>query len=495
MFGRHTAPRHPHNPIAVGLVEDVVAIGTMHRHTPTAGHIAGDWFTHHWITTAGEAGQQAIHATHTNIGVGLFADFARRGRGGWIGDDIFGHLARQHFLANSAGRQFAATNQHQHFVDWFDVHQAGEVFEGYHQAEPFELFFEHFTSGRNVFITISPLKKTADVIAGAHCFDEVQPIAARAIGGALGHNLDHFAGLELIIERHHALMHPGTDAVIADVGVDAISKVDGSRTHRQVDDFATRGKDKNLFFEEVRLEALDEVGGHFATIGHFVAPRHQTAQPDDFVVEFLVGAFVAIFVAPMGGDTMLGHFMHFGRANLDFTRLSAGNQHGGVQRAVKAFFGVGDIIVEFAGHGWPRGMYQPQYLVAFGDGSDNHPHGELVVDLFEAHPFAGHFTINRVDVFGAPRDFAIDLLVPQHVTQALNHPLHSAFTHIAAHRQLAADFLVMIGFKHCKRTIFEFPFELANPEAMGQGHVDFDGFAGDAALFFRFGDMNGAHVV
>jgi hypothetical protein len=29
------------------------------------------------------------------------------------------------FSANSTRRQFAATNQRQHFVDWFDVHQAG----------------------------------------------------------------------------------------------------------------------------------------------------------------------------------------------------------------------------------------------------------------------------------------------------------------------------------------------------------------------------------
>ena len=162
---------------------------------------------------------------------------------------------------------------------------------------------------------------------GADRLDEVQPVTARAVRGALGHDFDHLAGLDLIIQRHHAVVDPCADAVVAHVGVNPVCKIHRCRAQRQVDNLAARRKHKNLFLQEVALEALDEL----RCIGDFVAPRHQPTEPDDFRIEVLIRPFVAILVAPVRGDAVFGDFMHIVRTDLHLTGLPAGYEHGGVQ--------------------------------------------------------------------------------------------------------------------------------------------------------------------
>ena len=140
-------------------------------------------------------------------------------------------------------------------------------------------------------------------------------------------------------------------------------------------------------------------------------------------------------------------------------------------------------------------MHQPEDLVALGDRVDHDTHGQLVVDLLEAHALALHLAVYRMNVLGPAGDFSGNVFVGEQLIEAVDHTLDGFFTQVTAHGQLTANLGEVVWFEDGKRAVFEFPFELADTEAVRQRDIDFHRLAGDALLFFGFGDVDGAHVV
>ena len=108
---------------------------------------------------------------------------------------------------------------------------------------------------------------------------EGQPVAARLVAGG-GEDLDDVAVLELVAQRHHLAVHPGPDALVADLGVDGVGEVDGRRAAGQHLDLALRREAVHLLRVEVELQRLQEL----ARVLDLLLPLEQLPQPGEGVV-------------------------------------------------------------------------------------------------------------------------------------------------------------------------------------------------------------------
>ena len=88
-------------------------------------------------------------------------------------------------------------------------------------------------------------------------------------------DLHDLAVLELVVERHHAAVDLGADAVVTDLGVDAIGEVDRRRVRGQVEHIALGREHVDLVLEQVDLDGVEERLG----VADLVLPLEQAPQP------------------------------------------------------------------------------------------------------------------------------------------------------------------------------------------------------------------------
>ena len=109
------------------------------------------------------------------------------------------------------------------------------------------------------------------------------------MGGAVGDDIDDITAFQFVIQWHQA-GHEAlaiataafggdtrTRALIPDLGMYAVGKIERGRADRQIFDFSFGGKDKNLFVENFvahRLYELAIIGGAQVTL-----PISELAQP------------------------------------------------------------------------------------------------------------------------------------------------------------------------------------------------------------------------
>ena len=167
----------------------------------------------------------------------------------------------------------------------------------------------------------------------------------------------------LRVERDEPPVDLGADALVPDVGVDAIGEVERRRAAGQLFDLALRREDVDLVLEDVGLERVDKL---LRAAGDVLLPVHELAQPGDLGVELLVLAH-AFLVAPVRGDAVFGHLVHLVRADLDLERPTVDRQDRRVQRLVQALFGIGDVVVELAGQRPPDRVDDAERRVAVGN--------------------------------------------------------------------------------------------------------------------------------
>ena len=103
----------------------------------------------------------------------------------------------------------------------------------------------------------------ADFLAGVVRLDvaevAVEPVARRAARAASDNDLDDVAVFEGLVERHEASVHLRADAVVAEIGVDAVSEIDRRRARGEVFDLSLGRVDEDLVLEDVCLERFYEV--------------------------------------------------------------------------------------------------------------------------------------------------------------------------------------------------------------------------------------------
>ena len=102
----------------------------------------------------------------------------------------------------------------------------------------------------------------------------------------------------------------------------------------------------------------------------------------------------------MGGNAVLGYFMHFACADLHFNRPMTPN-HSGMQRLVTVGFGQADVVLEASGD-------RPEGVVHNGEGAvtglhrwSHDPHRSHIKYFVEFLFLALHLAPDAIEVFGA----------------------------------------------------------------------------------------------
>ena len=123
-----------------------------------------------------------------------------------------------------------------------------------------QLAFERLAAVDDVDLALLALEPLPDLVLGVAGHDLVEPVARRTARGLGGDDLDDVAVVQLVVERHEAVVDLGADARVADVGVDAVGEVERRRARGEILDVAARREHEDLVLEQVDLQPLDELG-------------------------------------------------------------------------------------------------------------------------------------------------------------------------------------------------------------------------------------------
>ena len=207
------------------------------------------------------------------------------------------------------------------------------------------------------------------------------------------------------------------------------------------------------------------------------------------------GFDVGALIAPVRTHPQLGLFVHGVGANLHLQHLALRAEHGGVQRAVAIFLGVGDVVVELLGNVPPQGVHDTQGGVAVAHLRHQHAYCAHVVDLAELQALALHLAPDRIDVFRPAADVGLDAGGFQLLAQMGHGVVDVLFTIETALVQQLGDLLVLLRLQVAEGQILQFPLDMTDPEAVSQRRVDVEHLARHALtlLFVGFLDRaNGA---
>ena len=81
----------------------------------------------------------------------------------------------------------------------------------------------------NIFLSAFLFEPVADLVLGFARLDDVEPVAAGAAVFGACDDFNNFAGLDLVVDGHDAVIDLRTDHSVADSRVDRVGEVDGRR--------------------------------------------------------------------------------------------------------------------------------------------------------------------------------------------------------------------------------------------------------------------------
>ena len=328
-----------------------------------------------------------------------------------------------------------------------------------------QLLVEQVVPLGHVLLAALALEPLADPFLGGGALDEVQPVAAWSVRALGGQNLDDLAVLQLVVERDHAAVDLRPDAVVADLGVDAVGEVDRSRVGGQVDHVAAGREDVDLVLEEVDLDRVEKRLG----IPHLVLPLEQAAQPGQLLVEARVLA--SFLVGPVGGDPELRDAVHLVRPDLDLDRLACVRDDGRVERLVPVGLRHRDVVLEPPRHGLPQRVHHAEDAVAVAHAVDLDADGGQVVDLREVLVLAGHLLPHRVDVLRTAGDVGLDAELLQLAGEDLAQIRDQLLALVALARDPPHHVLERLRLQVAEGKVLELPLDLADAEPVGQRSV------------------------
>ena len=121
------------------------------------------------------------------------------------------------------------------------------------------------------------------------------------------------------------------------------------------------------------------------------------------------------FIAPVGGDTVLGEWCISWVRICTSRGVSAQAHHGGMQRLIPVGFGIGDVVVEGFGQGMPQAVDDADGAVAIRLQYYQDPEGKKVVNIVEMLADGGvlfHFLVDAVNVLGPAGYLALSPTLP-----------------------------------------------------------------------------------
>ncbi|MNK59060.1 hypothetical protein D3C87_781590 [compost metagenome] len=203
----------------------------------------------------------------------------------------------------------------------------------------------------------------------------------------------------------------------------------------------------------------------------------------------------AALVEPMRRHARFGRAVHFLRADLEFHGRAVGADDGRMQRLVAVQLADRNVILELSRHGLVQAVQGAQGHVTVGKAAHHHAEAVHVQHLRERQMLAAHLFIDVVQGLFAACDVGLEFGHGQGAFHRF-HDLVDHFAPVAARRldcfrQGAVAHRVQVR----ERQVLQLVVDVVQAEAVRDRHVHFHGLAGDAALFRRRHEVQGAHIV
>ena len=269
--------------------------------------------------------------------------------------------------------------------------------------------------------------------------------------------------------------------------MDGVGEVDHGGAAQDVEDVAVGGEHVDLVREQVDLDVLEE----FLRIAGVLLHLQQALEP----FAGMAGRGRAGLVHPVRGDAGLRHALHVLGADLYLDGAAVGAEQHRVQGLVAVGLGDGDVVLEAPRHGLVDVVHHAQHAVAGVHLVDHDAETVHVGDLVEAEALVAHLVVDAIKVLLAALDGGLDALLPQAFLQRQADLLHHLLAvaarlleglgqHAVAHRIVGAE-----------AEVLQLQADVLHAQALGDGGVDLQGLAGDAALLVGAHHAEGAHVV
>ena len=340
------------------------------------------------------------------------------------------------------------------------------------------------------FILVEILQKVPNIgprLAGDH---EIEPGRVGPCAGR-GYDLNGVAGLESGAQRCESAVDAAADAFIANVGVYRVGHVDGGRTPCQFHDRALGREHIDLVGKQVDLDVLKKLLGITRASLQF----DYATQPVAGALVRAPGRAMAGFVQPMGGDAGLCHMIHFVGPDLHFEGHAKGSKQDRVQGLVAVGLGYRDVILEGPRHRFVQTVDHAQRAITGIDRVDDDAKRIDIVHLGQVQMFLPHLAIDAVKMLLAARDVGDQLLLTQMTLEAVLD-LGDDFSAITADLlDEAFEYAVALGVERLEAELLKFQTDGIHAQALGDGGINIQCLACDAAALVRAQRVQGAHVV
>ena len=273
--------------------------------------------------------------------------------------------------------------------------------------------------------------------------------------------------------------------------MDGVGKVDGRGFERERDDLAVRGKHEQFGGVQVGFEAFDELLG----AARAALPVHDVAYPCEARVEVVVLPALLLLIAPVRGDTVFRHVVHFEGADLYFEYLPEVGDHRGMQRLIHVALGHGDVVLYPAGHGFPLLVDLAQHLVTLLCGVDYDAHGGEIVDLVERLSGVLHLFVDGEKVLGPAEHLALYAALFEHLFELGHARVYERTALFQLLVDIGDEIFVCLGVEVFEAQILEFALHLRNTQAAGKRSVYLQRLLGYPLLTLVGEKIERTHVV
>ncbi len=219
----------------------------------------------------------------------------------------------------------------------------------------FDGFFDQFPACFKVLFFFGA-QGVFDLAFGFGCGDEAEPLLLGYLVFG-GQDFHLVAVLKDMAGGHQFLVYFGSDAFVAQVGMDFVGYIDDSGAFGEFDGFSLRGEHHDFRSEEVEFEFIEEFKCIVFRILEVISYPFYPA------VQFVFGSR-GVFVPVVGGEAIFRDLVHPFGADLHFYPFALGAHDGHVERFVSVGAWHGDPVADPVRLGGVYVCHQRKHLKA-----------------------------------------------------------------------------------------------------------------------------------
>ena len=197
----------------------------------------------------------------------------------------------------------------------------------------------------------------------------------------------------------------------------------------------------------------------------------------------------------MRGNAIFCIQVHIQGADLHFQRTLVFVHDRRVQGLIKVILGRGDVVVELAGDGTPRGVDHAQRGITGGHIRHDQTHGAHIIQQVKRLVLLLHLFVDRIDMLRTSADLGFDVVLFQQFEKVVFDILKLLFAVGAAFRQLLGDLLIFLRADVPEAEVFQFPLQLPDTEPVGERTKNIERFLRDAFALVLRHVTERAHIV